>query len=162
MVEVKDLKIASIFRGLSDDELQKLAEVCVEKTYKEGEFVVKQGDTGDELFILKSGECAIDISIGPKATFSIPVAQPGSVFGEICFIDGGVRTGTIRCSKDSVLISLCRRDFDKLIEEHKNIGFIVMRNLNDILANKLRDTDEKFRKFYLEAAVALLRGMGML
>lgn len=56
-----------------------------------GHTLVKQGDPGDELFVLLDGVVAVDVNGEPVAEIG-----PGAVLGERAALEGGVRTSTLR------------------------------------------------------------------
>ena len=50
------LRNLPIFGGLSDDELERVSELCEQKTYDSGEYIFREGEPGNRLFIVLDGE----------------------------------------------------------------------------------------------------------
>ena len=45
----------SVFSGLGDAQIQKIAQVVIERQYKQSDVIIRKGDVGDALYIVKSG-----------------------------------------------------------------------------------------------------------
>ena len=56
---IKKLQKLSLFKGLDLNFIRDLAELCGYKKIKKGRTVIKEGDLGDELYIIVSGEIEI-------------------------------------------------------------------------------------------------------
>jgi len=162
MVDVNLLSGIGIFAELKPESLQKLAEYIELKNFYEGDVIFKQGDKGEELFVLKEGECEVQVDIGTDRKLSVQIMEPGTIFGELSFIDGKERTGTVICKKDAKVLILKRSDFDKFMKEDKEAGSKMAMNIAKMIAEKLRDTDKKFREYYLKATISMLKGIGVL
>jgi len=67
-----------------------------ERTYKQGEFVIKQGDDGDVLFVVDSGElnCTKRFGKDTKETF-LKKYVPGESFGELAMLYNVPRAASI-------------------------------------------------------------------
>ena len=63
------------------------------RTVKEGGVLVRQGDPGDELFLLLDGVLVVDVDGEPVAEVG-----PGAVLGERAVLEGGARTSTLRAA----------------------------------------------------------------
>ena len=72
----------SIMRGAAKPSIRRV---------KEGETLVNQGDSGDDMFLLLDGVLAIDVDGNELA-----VLGPGAVLGERAILEGGQRTATLR------------------------------------------------------------------
>jgi len=57
-----------LFKRLPKDQHPLLAAACVSKIFKAGEVIIKQGDTGNEFFIIKNGEATVDVGGNKVAT----------------------------------------------------------------------------------------------
>ena len=66
-----------------------------EETFQDGQTIVEEGDSGDWIYVVESGEVEISKKVyGEKAI--IDVLKPGGVFGEIAFFTKAPRTATAR------------------------------------------------------------------
>jgi CRP/FNR family cyclic AMP-dependent transcriptional regulator len=62
-VDLNLLKQAAIFQDLDDGELARISEVCREQKFTVGQYVFKEGEPGNRLFIISAGEVRISRTI---------------------------------------------------------------------------------------------------
>ena len=129
------LRPLSMFAGLGDGELRKIARLFVQKLYRPGEQVFAKGDSGDEAFIVLRGKISIKLESESPA-----VAQlgDGKIFGELAFLDGAPRAAFAVATQPSILLVMKRTGFAEVVRREPNLGMVVMRNLAQDLALKLR------------------------
>lgn len=139
---VRLLRGVPIFEGLSDAELQRVADICREATFAKGEAVTTQGADGNEMYIIKSG--LLEVSVGQPGTGPLPPHTvvhlgDGQVVGEMSLVDHGLRSATVRCATAACHVLVIEREaFEKLCEADHHIGMQVYRNLAADLSFKLR------------------------
>jgi CRP-like cAMP-binding protein len=76
--------------------------------------------------------------------------RQGQVVGEVALVDQGVRSATIRVSREDTLLLRLRRDqLMRLCETYPVLGYKLMRNLASELATKIRNTDWLVRQYQL-------------
>jgi hypothetical protein len=75
------------------------------RTLDQGELLVKQGDTGDEIFLLLDGVMAVEIDGSVVAEIG-----PGAIVGERAFLEGGTRTATLRATTRARVASAAGRE----------------------------------------------------
>ncbi len=133
------LRPLSMFAGLGDGELRKIARLFVQKLYRPGEQVFAKGDSGDEAFIVLRGKISIKLESESPA-----VAQlgDGKVFGELAFLDGSPRAAFAVATQPSILLVMKRTAFAEVVRREPNLGMVVMRNIAQDLALKLRSVNE--------------------
>lgn len=131
------LKRSALFSGLSDNEAEAVAAICIEKTFPAGSALIQQGDTGDELFIIQEGQVEV-IVMGPKPERPLVVLGKGQILGEMSLLDYGYRSATVRATEETVVQIIKEVDFTALCERDNHIGYIAMHNLAADLSFKLR------------------------
>lgn len=130
-----------LFDGLDPAELEYIAEVCQEKTYQSGNIVTRQGDAGDELYVIWDGLVEVVHGESPQdpAPRTVVNLGQGQVFGEMALVDFGPRSATVRViSPEAKLQAITREDFTRVCESHTRLGYVVMRNIAADLSFKLR------------------------
>lgn len=136
---VELLKMVGLFAGLQDEQRERLAEVYHALSYKDGDIVVKQGDPGDEMYIIAEGQFEVILGETPETAHSAVYLGQGQIFGEMAIIDYGERSATIRCASETgELYSIDRNVLLNLCASNTDIGFILMRNMASDLSFKLR------------------------
>jgi len=128
-----------IFQGLSRSEIDSVAQVCQERSYRQGELVFSQGSTGDELYVVKSGRVAIELGgRGHSPATVIHVVEPNQVFGELALIDKDRRAAGAKAMSDCEIVILPREDLHRVFEANHHIGHVVMHNIATVVASRLR------------------------
>jgi CRP-like cAMP-binding protein len=85
--------------------------------------------------------------------------RQGQVVGEVALVDQGVRSATIRVSRDDTLLLRLRRDqLLRLCETYPVLGYKLMRNLASELATKIRNTDWLVRQYQLRLQSGEING----
>jgi CRP-like cAMP-binding protein len=145
MDTIQLLKGVEVFDGLSDAELKRIAGICQEARYQKGDMITTQGETGDEMFIIREG--FVEISVGEASEAAPSQDTPhtlvslgmGQVVGEMALVDHGPRSATARCVMDQTTVIVIKREaFEQLCQSDHRIGMIVYRNLAADLSFKLR------------------------
>lgn len=107
---------STLFGGLADSLLQQLVPVLSDVSLAAGETLVSQGDVGDAVFILNSGQLEVTVRTDEGRDVRVDVLEPGATVGEMALVAGQIRTATVTAVKDSRLIRLSRNDFDRLAD----------------------------------------------
>lgn len=102
------LASVSTFNGLDPNALLRLEQQLEPILVRRGDYVVREGETADALYVVISGRFAVEI-----ASHREPITEisHGATIGEIAFFAGGTRTATVRAIRDGVLVRLTRDDF---------------------------------------------------
>lgn len=105
----------ALFRELPTEDLLALAKATQAEEFRRGSFVVKEGEPGDRLYLIVSGRVEVRRDFAPGRSEPVAEMDAGDVFGEIALLHGGVRTRSIRALEKSVLLSLDKAAFDRLV-----------------------------------------------
>ena len=141
-----DLDGLSITRGFATDELDALDRKLTRHTYKEGEQVLREGDTGRDLLILTRGAVSIKMRLPESGRFRRLVTfSPGVVFGEMSFLDGSPRSADAWADKDSQVLRLSLPDFQSLRAENPETAMKLVLNIAQELSHRLRATSNEVR-----------------
>src|SRR5947209_17892638 len=119
--------------ALNKKEVGKLAAVADERRVPSGTVLTKEGEPGDEFYVVAEGMA--EASIGGRKVGSIPA---GSFFGEMSLLDRGPRTATVTAELPTRLVVITAKDFDRVIEDLPAISLKNMRGL----ASRTRRSDE--------------------
>ena len=131
------LRGLSMFQGLGDGELRKIAGLFQQKLARPGDTMFVQGGAGDEAFIVLRGQVEIVLDDPPRQVASI---GPGQIFGEQAFLDGSPRTATAAVNVPTILLVIQHTAFHELAQREPHLGLVVMRNIAVELSTKLRKT----------------------
>lgn len=140
---IKILKTVSLFKDIKKTEdLKKIATVLSHKHAKKGDFVIKEGDEGDTLYIMKEGSVQILKRTLENEEYTIVnLASTKNMcffFGELALLDNDKRSATIIANTDCDFYILKRKDFETLGDKQPTIGLKITREISKILAGRLR------------------------
>lgn len=109
------LKSIDLFASFSITELGSIAEKMSLRTYQAGDAVIRQGDEGNEFFLLRSG--TVDVLIDKNGTrTTVATLEPGASFGERALLTGDVRAATIRAREPVSVFVLDKGAFDSALK----------------------------------------------
>ncbi len=118
------LRDVPLFHGLDTSHLDRLAQLAVDVHARDGDVLMRQGETGDEFFVVISGNVAIE-----REGQRLARLGPGDFLGEIALIDQRPRTATATADGETYLLVLDHRHFEALLDEFPGIGRQVAREL---------------------------------
>ncbi|MDE2369029.1 MAG: cyclic nucleotide-binding domain-containing protein [Burkholderiales bacterium] len=129
-----------ILRGLTPAEWEAFVGFAEPLRYAAGEPILRAGETGRAIYIVKSGHVRGALARGRKATAEL---GPGSVFGEIAFFDGAPRSASLWAVDAVELLVLPMSAFDKLAAWHPRIARELLLDLGRVLATRLRQAEAR-------------------
>lgn len=119
------LRTVSLFEGLDEDELGRLADRFQERTVPEGDVVVEEGSTGTSFFVIAEGAATISVGGDMKATVG-----PGDSFGEMAVIDEDVRSASVVAATDLRLYFLTPWEFRPFVREQPEVAWKLLQSLS--------------------------------
>lgn len=131
-----DLRATDIFKPLPDAELEELSEDSSILRFTTGEVLVKQGDSGDSLFLIQSGCVEVSVSAG-EGHRSMKVAElgAGSFFGEMSLLTGDPRTATVTANQETIVMVVKKKGMEKVFRMNPALA----EPLSELLEARLSD-----------------------
>lgn len=111
------LKTIPLFSSLAGSGIENFSKICEVRPYKAGETIVREGDVGEEFFVIIDGFVNILRGKGGKESF-MTVLSPGKYFGEASLFQEMKRTATARATVDVEVLVVNRAAFFKYIHAH--------------------------------------------
>jgi CRP-like cAMP-binding protein len=103
------LKDVPFFSSISEQDLAAVAEQADETSVAAGTVLAREGDLGDEFFVIESGTAEVTRRGAPVAKLG-----PGDFFGEIALIREERRTATVTATSPMELIVMTGSSFRSL------------------------------------------------
>jgi CRP/FNR family cyclic AMP-dependent transcriptional regulator len=97
-------------------------------TFKPGEVIFVEGDKGDKMYVIRSGEIEIE-----RDGTVVETLSPGGIFGEMALIDGSPRAATARAKTSCEVAPITEKSFLFLVHETPFFAIAVMRTLAERL-----------------------------
>ncbi|MBS1199265.1 MAG: cyclic nucleotide-binding protein [Proteobacteria bacterium] len=132
------LSESSLFSGLANSDLKTLEGFTHARHYLPGEIIFDQGEEGQALYIVVSGQ--VIICHPGKSESPIAELGPGSFFGELALLDDAPRSAQARAGAETELAALFRGDFERLMESHARIASRIALQLARNLGQRLRNS----------------------
>ncbi|MEN3038669.1 MAG: cyclic nucleotide-binding domain-containing protein [Candidatus Kryptonium sp.] len=144
------LKEVPAFSHLEPKEISLLASIVHKREYKKGEFIFYQGDPGLGMYIIQEGEVLIQYTDPDGNKKDLAILSDGDFFGEIALIDESPRSASAICRTDSHIIGFFRPDLFEIIEKHPKLGIKIVLKLAEIIAERLRRTNQEVAQLKAE------------
>ena len=144
------LKTFPLLSRLPDDKLAVLAGVMEERTFPAGATILKEGEAGDEMFLLLSGSVDV-LKTTPYGDPYVAASLEDSyhcTFGEMALIDSGTRSATVRAKTECRTLSLSAEAFRQFCRENPETGVELMLSISASLVRDLRMENENLRIVY--------------
>jgi serine/threonine protein phosphatase PrpC len=145
--KVDVLRKMPLFRHLIYKEILRVLNVTQVREYAPGEEIIKEGTTGDEMFVLLRGKIRLH-----KNDAFITHLEPGSHIGEMALIDQRQpRSASATAEERSRVLILSRRDFYEIIRKEPQLSTKLLWAFTQVLADRLRKTTAELSGARLEA-----------
>ena len=125
-----------LFAGLSDEQIAQLCASSRRVTAAAGDVVLREGDAGDALLIILSGELEITKHDGGRE-ITLATRKQGEILGEMSLLERWPRTASARANQDSELLEVDADAFRKVLEVNPAIATTILRTM----AGRLRSTE---------------------
>jgi len=134
---VEFLEKTFLFSSMTEDQLEPVARCMSARWIESGAYVCRQGEIGDELYIVSRGEVEI-IREAHDRHEVIHVAQTGACIGEMAVLGAIPRTASLRARGDVNLLVIDRAGFELLLHQHPDVSIRLLH----ILVHRLATTTE--------------------
>ena len=116
------LKELPLFQPFPPSELKELSEHVMRRSYPAKKIVVKQGEPGDEFFVIYQGEAKVIYEHDSGKRENAAILGPGDGFGEIALLEKGIRTATVCAIGDLDVLVFSQEGFNELVEHSEKSG----------------------------------------
>ena len=128
-----------LFKHLDERELLRVMQTVEVRKYDDGQIVIKEGDKGDELFIVLSGK--VHVTRGGESLNKLGV---GEHFGEMALIRALPRSATVTAvGGEAELIAIRRADFFDILRREHALAVKLLWQFLGVLGDRLDQTNTK-------------------
>jgi EmrB/QacA subfamily drug resistance transporter len=113
-----------MFSGLPAETLERMAARAGAVHVRAGDFLFREGDEAQAVFVLVSGR--LDVELGGE---HLRTLGPGSVVGELALLADSTRSASILARRDSRLLEVTRTDFDELLRHDPHFTLELVRHM---------------------------------
>ena len=145
---IENISDISIFSELKDDDLKKIAQFCMPRTYPKNSMIILEEEFGDTVFGICEGTVKITRVNDEGKEVILALLGPGEIFGEMAIIDGESRSANALAQEDCVLFAFPQNEFINILKTYFKVSFALMSEL----ARRLRKSDQQIEALSLSDA----------
>ncbi len=132
------LRTVSLFKELAEPHLLSIAPRLRERKLKKGGLLFREGETGQEMFLIRSGSIIISKPITGRVEQVLARMGPGEFFGEMSLFDRAPRSATVQADADTVLLCLDRESLQQFVEVSPRAAAAFFHSLVQVFIQRLR------------------------
>ena len=129
LADYKLVRNSSVGAELSEDKAKILAEKMGVRHLKDGEFLVKEGEADQTLYVLATGKMAVTSMDVDGVAQTVYTMKEGECAGTRAFVERSTRKATLQAVGAATVYTLTPNDFELLLASHPRVAFRVMRAL---------------------------------
>jgi CRP/FNR family transcriptional regulator, cyclic AMP receptor protein len=136
------LRSVPVFATLEEEDLQRIAELAVPRTFEAGQVVFRKGDSSDTCYVVRAGHARAVREHPDGRTITLATFGPGDIFGELAMFEDELRSATVEAVHPTEVVAILGRDMRRLMGEHPEIAI----RLVVALGRRLRETNERLAR----------------
>jgi small-conductance mechanosensitive channel/CRP-like cAMP-binding protein len=133
------LRSLPLFVGLSDGQIGTISRTSSLQRFTSDEELVRQGDTGDSMYVIKSGGVRVMVSAGGGEGKLVARLGPGEYFGEMSLLTGEPRSASVIAETETEVLALTKADFSSIVSSDA----AVVEELSKALSDRMQLLSEK-------------------
>lgn len=130
MERILFLRRVPLFAELPPADLKRVAAIGDEELHPDGAVIAREGEPGDDLYIIVSGEIRVVVSVADGRDAEIARRKTGEYVGEMALITGAPRIATLVAAGDARLLRIGRAEFEAILRERPETSLAIMRVLS--------------------------------
>ena len=131
-----------VFADLDPEDLQRVAEVAVPRSFEAEDVVFREGDDSDTCYVVRSGHARAVRSHSDGRTITLASFRSGDIFGELAMFDDERRSATVEAVDDLEVVAVLGADMRRLLRRHPDIA----AKLLAAVTRRLRQTNERLTR----------------
>ncbi len=144
MVRSKLLQTCPLFGGISNEVIEEIRPVLREEHFSKGEYIIKEGEEGDRLYLLYEGSVEVLKEISsPRGVEQrrLTLLGKGETFGEMELLDMLCCSASVRALEEVSTLTLSNRDMYKIYKSNLPAFTMIVMNLAREISRRLRRMD---------------------
>lgn len=141
-VRMMDISKIPLFEGLNQEDMERIKERVVEKSYPKGAMVFTEGEQTDGLYLISSGLVKVFKLHTDGREKTLDLLKPGQYLGEVSLFGSSVRSASVETLKPTKFLVIPSADLRKLLLESPGLAVKVI----EILSNRLREANRQIQE----------------
>jgi CRP/FNR family cyclic AMP-dependent transcriptional regulator len=130
------------FETLAPDDLQRVVEVAVPRSFPGHHVIFREGDASDTCYVVHSGHARAIREHPDGRMIALAHFGPGDIFGELAMFDDELRSATVETLDEVQAIAVLGSDMRRLLRQHPDIAV----KLVIALGRRLREANERLAR----------------
>ncbi|MGZ4769845.1 MAG: patatin-like phospholipase family protein [Ilumatobacteraceae bacterium] len=126
------LEEVTLFAALPASGLAELARGSRTRVVAAGEWLFRQGEQADALYVVRSGRLEVVVET-PPPTRTVQVVGRGAILGELALVTNATRSASVRAHRDSEVVTVTRAGFADLVDGNAKFAMALIRLLGEKL-----------------------------
>lgn len=135
------LACVPLFADLPRGELRRIGETCQARECPAGVDLVREGDAGVRLFIIRDGRARVTHRHEDGSEHELALLGPGDIFGEMALLDERARSATVTALEPTSVLVVNFWDFRAMLLEAPEIAVKLLA----VLSRRLREAERRER-----------------
>lgn len=148
------IEASPLFKRLTAEELKELTRTAREMRFAADQEIFKEGDSGDGVYVVKSGQVHISGLVGPERRHIFSRIEPGDIFGEMAVLDNKPRSATATAGPASEVYFFPRDEMLRLVESSPALAMVLLREIS----GRLREFNRQYVEEVLQTERLALVG----
>jgi hypothetical protein len=133
------------FAPLDADERKKLADAATLHVFNAGEVIIREEDPGRSIYVILDGKVRVFTRNHKGEELELAVLGPSQFFGEMSFLTGKPRSGSVGAVDTSVIVELSYTSMRQVVKEHPTVKKVLVDYYQERLGNTAKKRAEKGR-----------------
>jgi CRP-like cAMP-binding protein len=133
------LRTIPLFSSVSDEDLESIASLLIERRFPKHKTIVEEGLPGDYMYVIREGRVKVTKLSGDGREKILELLEAGSFFGEMSLLDSAPRSASVKALTEVRILALARNDFLNVLRRSPDLALAVIQELTQ----RLRQQDEQ-------------------
>jgi CRP/FNR family transcriptional regulator len=144
-----------VFETLLPEDLARVAEVAVPRSFAAGQVIFREGDTSDTCYVVRHGHARAVREHSDGRSITLAHFGPGDIFGELAMFDDERRSATLETLDEVDAIAITGADMRRLLREHPDIAVKLVISLG----RRMREANERLTRQSFQTVQSRVAGV---
>lgn len=112
---IMSLQKVELFQCLNFQQFQRLADLLNEATFQEGDYIIRQGDRGDNFYLIISGRCDCTKTLDTGGELFLVQRKENEYFGERALLNAEPRAANVKAASAVKVMFIGKTAFDEVL-----------------------------------------------
>ena len=127
-----------LFKSLDDEGLSRLLQGANSVSYRSGQFVVREGDPGEALYLIREGQVRVTTTREGHEV-ELAILGPGACIGEVALLTGQPRTATVVTLESCTMLCFHKNQIEEILQAYPK----VRKLLESVVMGRAKSTIER-------------------